>query len=61
MARPAICVPVSGRVIDTCVASVHTSLPLGPLELPNGSVSCLLSAHSGSWVLQTRFLSAWTM
>lgn len=38
---------------------LSTPLPLGLLELPNGSVFPVLSAQLGSRVLQTRFSSVW--
>lgn len=36
---------------------LSTPLPLGLLELPNGSVFPVLRAQLGSWVIQTRFSS----
>lgn len=59
MAGLSVCFPVGSEAADTRTASLNASLPLGLLELPNGSASPVLSAQLGSWVLQTRFSSVW--
>lgn len=55
MAGLSVCFPQSAVELQTHTQLLSTPLPLGLLELPNGSVSPVLIAQLGSWVIQTRF------